>query len=527
MDPRDIERMYRNRASLPPAQRAEVERQHQEMVDRSNEGFRNGGRPQPRRQQAPTPPSADPVPTRGPAALGPVNAPYPPHRDIAMGGTLISPRDILPGMRVGDMDPARAARINGSRPAPRKAAGPSGVPPLNSYDPRADAAELVRLYGPETAHAMITAHLHAKGMTENDASNYAGYDIRSAARASSPADLSDGLAGAPQTPIEDAPSSRYGNYDQQVADSERHYGEQGRIIRGGLHSQTPIGGANNLPESEESLAIREKQAADNEARLKAIGQKYGPAAEKKAREADAQGVTDFAATRTPANQKRVDDRKRNEWDARNDDAAARSRLRGQDARQSEANKKARAGIEAARVRSGAPSEAERWNNYRAQMMLAGSNPHRNMVNAWGMMNDPNVNKAQRNSLRYMLPGGQLAAGVDAHQLQAAAELAQHAVTGALAGTAQGPLAQAQADMAGAQAQAERDKLRREDEDILGEKYAPEGYFGYDEFTVEEQQQMYDDLISQGYRPAEAQRAVDRQAHNRRATNRHRWNDQGA
>jgi hypothetical protein len=69
-----------------------------------------------------------------------------------------------------------------------------------------------------------------------------------------------------------------------------------------------------------------------------------------------------------------------------------------------------------------PSEAERWNNYRAQMMLAGSNPRKNQVNAWSMMNDPNVSEEQRRSLQYMLPGGELAAGVDANSAKNAVRL---------------------------------------------------------------------------------------------------------
>jgi hypothetical protein len=167
--------------------------------------------------------------------------------------------------------------------------------------------------------------------------------------------------------------------------------------------------------------------------------------------------------------------------------------------------------------------------WKAQSMLAGGQPtggrggSKAITNALMMLPEE-----QRNaSLRYMLPGGQLAAGVDAQQLQAAAALAQRAVTGALAGTAQGPMAQAQAELAGIQAQAERDKLRAGDEDVLGEKYARGGMFGYDEFTVAEQQQMYDDLIAQGYKPGEAQRAVDRQANKRRASARQNWNTPGA
>jgi hypothetical protein len=82
-----------------------------------------------------------------------------------------------------------------------------------------------------------------------------------------------------------------------------------------------------------------------------------------------------------------------------------------------------------------------------------------------------------------------------------------------------PLTRAQAGAAQLELEQRRNSMRAGDEDVLGEKYAPSGYFGYDEFTVDEQQQMYDDLIAQGYRPAEAQMAVDRQAQKRRASER--------
>jgi hypothetical protein len=89
------------------------------------------------------------------------------------------------------------------------------------------------------------------------------------------------------------------------------------------------------------------------------------------------------------------------------------------------------------------------------------------------------------------------------------------------------LQQAQADAVRTKLDQDRRTMREPDEDVLGEKYAPGDSNvlpwwlggGYDEFTVEEQQQMYDDLISQGYSPAEAQRAVDRQATKRRASDR--------
>lgn len=80
------------------------------------------------------------------------------------------------------------------------------------------------------------------------------------------------------------------------------------------------------------------------------------------------------------------------------------------------------------------------------------------------------------------------------------------------------------------ARAEVDKRRREDrapnESNLADKYAPNQPWylggGYDEFTEDEQWNMYDDLVSQGYSDVEAQRAVDQQAANRRASARANW-----
>jgi hypothetical protein len=110
--------------------------------------------------------------------------------------------------------------------------------------------------------------------------------------------------------------------------------------------------------------------------------------------------------------------------------------------------------------------------WKAQSMLAGGQPTggrggtKAVTNAL-MMLPPD----QRNSsLRYMLPGGQLAAGVDAHQLEAAAQLAQRAVTGALAGTAQGPLANAQAQMAQQQADAAKPVQLRAQEHVAAGRF---------------------------------------------------------
>jgi hypothetical protein len=171
-------------------------------------------------------------------------------------------------------------------------------------------------------------------------------------------------------------------------------------------------------------AQREQWAEERNAN---IGAKYGPAARQIAEAGDAEGVTDYAATQTRAEKARNDERRRYEMDAREGNKAKRDQLVQQDARGADARREFRQ--RAATTASGnMPSEKQRWENYRAQMMLAGANPRKNMVNAWSMMNDPNVSEEQRRSLQYMLPGGQLAATVDANNAALAGRMAQSAMT---------------------------------------------------------------------------------------------------
>lgn len=130
------------------------------------------------------------------------------------------------------------------------------------------------------------------------------------------------------------------------------------------------------------------------------------------------------------------------------------------------------------VRSSKRSDAQdRMNAWKSQMMLAGRNPAKNMVNAFNAMGDSDLTDQQRSSLRYMLPGGQLAAAVDAKQLDEAAALAQRAVTGALAGGGHTSLAQAQME------QASRDRAVKRADELIA-RY-PRGYDGmYDAADVE-------------------------------------------
>lgn len=339
----------------------------------------------------------------------------------------------------------------------------------------------------------------------------------------------------------DAMSARQ---DQQLADYYRSTGmsqPSGLAANDGYRDWSGWQPGDPVPEAPRMgpTALESARADQTASRLDAIEAKYGPEARAIAERGDAEGVTDYDAVKTPREKQKNAYRREQEWAARmqgaEQDAAgnflspARADIRAQDERQATSNKAFRARVAAA-PRSQQDPRMQQWI---AQSMLAGGQPTggprgtKAVANAFLMMNDPSLSEEQQQSLRYMLPGGALAAQVDARQLDMAAGLARQAITGALAGTAQGPMAAAQAELAQLQAQAERDKLRGADEDVLGEKYAPTGWLGYDEFTIAEQQQMYDDLIAQGYKQAEAQRAVDRQARKRRATDKQRWSDAGA
>lgn len=120
---------------------------------------------------------------------------------------------------------------------------------------------------------------------------------------------------------------------------------------------------------------------------------------------------------------------------------------------------------------------ERW---KAQSMLAGSNPRRNMVNAWGMMDDPGVSEEQRRSLRYMLPGGQLAAMVDAQNMQNANEVIKRFMTSGAAAGMNNPIALQQME------QMNRDKaVARADQLIKKYPYASYWNGTYSESDVQE------------------------------------------
>lgn len=155
-------------------------------------------------------------------------------------------------------------------------------------------------------------------------------------------------------------------------------------------------------------------------------------------------------------------------------------------------------------------------------MLAGGaqnlNPvMRAQIGAINMANDPNTDPAVARSLRYTLPNGRLAAEVDARQADQVMKLLQGQNIGRMVGQGNA-LEDAQAEAQQIANNAQMLEQRSVLEAQLAEQYAPTGTFGYDEFTLDEQQAMYDELVSMHrYTDAQARATVSRIAQQRRAT----------
>jgi hypothetical protein len=141
-------------------------------------------------------------------------------------------------------------------------------------------------------------------------------------------------------------------------------------------------------------------------------------------------------------------------------------------------------VEARRANDARAREA-RW---RAQMMLAGRNPGKNMVNAFGMMGDPGLTEDQRSSLRYMMPGGERAAGVDAAHNQQLTNLGLRVAQGLATGQGMNNMPPAVADAAAAKARAAAraaDPAAAGREDIAGTNYSsPEAQAEFERLAEE-------------------------------------------
>jgi hypothetical protein len=312
---------------------------------------------------------------------------------------------------------------------------------MQGYDPKIDAAELVRRHGPEKAQQIIAEFMRDRGMSDRNSEIWSGLDVRTAQRGMEPADLSDGMAGAPQSTVG----------DDAGLDGQDGSGRDWGNWKPGMPLPAEGPDKSVLADNARRAREAERVAANSRERNEAIGQKYGPKAQEIAEAGDARGVTDYDATRKPINQQRLNDRREIEAAVDAGVGGAQSDLRELNQAGATKRKEFRDKL-AASSSSNFPSEKDRWANYRAQMMLAGANPRKNMANAWSMMNDPGVSDAQSRSLQYMLPGGQLAAQVDASGNAQAFALARQMALGAGFQDHSSPAAQAALTAKAAQAQ---------------------------------------------------------------------------
>jgi hypothetical protein len=268
-----------------------------------------------------------------------------------------------------------------------------------------------------------------RGMSDRNSEIWSGLDVRTAQRGMEPSDLSDGMAGAPQSTVGD--DAGLDGHDG----SGRDWGNWSPGMP--LPAEAPDKSV--LADNARRAREAERVAANSRERNEAIGQKYGPKAQEIAEAGDARGVTDYDATRTKAEQDRIDYRRQLEMDARHQgpspQGAARAKLIAQDRTEGQARKAFRDKLAATPDAQAAKADlARRQDAWRAQSMLAGGQPTggprgtKAAANAWTMMGDPGITDEQQSSLRYMLPGGQLAAGVDANNAQQAGRMAQSAMT---------------------------------------------------------------------------------------------------
>lgn len=153
-------------------------------------------------------------------------------------------------------------------------------------------------------------------------------------------------------------------------------------------------------------------------------------------------------------------------------------------------------------------------NWQATAMLAGGSHNLNSGNRWIAQSLVNMSDEDRaNAMKYMLPGGQMHAQVDAANAEAAASMAQRAMTAFLANNPGAtPLQQAALDQ---QKGKDRQDMLTWAESHISDNYAYDSgwmssAFGLDEFTPEEQAAAVNDILQRypGTTPEQARQIVD-------------------
>lgn len=467
MDPR-LEQRYRNRASLPPAERAAVEEAYAAALAEYEATYRTGSSPA---DLDPVESSATPI-TVEPTAGAPKKKPFDPAAVIASttAGQLYDRGQLVDSMRVDGMDRLTAARMRGADP---------DLSVDNDVDQNAVSIVAQRLISEGVAPASAISQAREYVLLEKQ-------NVRD-------------WMNTPRAPNDAARAAeaRQGRFAEDYGVATGAPSDSGLAGFDGVRDWSGWSPGSPLPPmiqdgsvlADNARRAREAERVANNSRERneAIGKKYGPDAQGIAEAGDARGVTDYDATRTKPEQFRVDYRKQLEWDARHQgpNSDARKELRDMDARGAAARKtfrdKLAATPEAQAAKADRASRAAAW---RAQSMLAGGQPTggprgtKAAANAWTMMGDQGLTDDQRSSLRYMLPGGQFAAGVDAQNMQNANDVIKRFMTSGAAAGMNNPLASAQME------QMNRDKAITR-ADALIAKY-PKGWDGmYSASDVEE------------------------------------------
>jgi len=378
-----------------------------------------------------------------------------------------------------------------------------------STDPAtlAKVRRVIEEHGTEGAHVILRDSLLRGGASRETAESVSARDIARAQQSpSSPADLSDGMAGAPQTPVGDDaglagpyPGAGRPGYDRTLTNAEVLASRSGQEAGPGYQRvpapRMPFGGPVpepgmiNDPEAIEDYTTREWDGNRNE---------YKPSPKDRAMAARGMvpvlnpdgsvgysvgyppgSITGENPNRFPGAAGRSGERQ-DLTDAGWKTETARSPLGMQTVyRPGDRQAKQIEGVDKRRLarRAGIPSaQAQGMNidqlrlaaqgaadddaiarraSWKAQAMLAGGQPtggrggSKAATNALMMLPEGERNQ----SLRYMLPGGQFAAAVDAQNMQNANDVIKRFMTSGAAAGMNNPLANAQAQMAQQQADA--------------------------------------------------------------------------
>lgn len=535
----ELERMYRNRASLKPAERRAVEAAYARALAQHERDYRSapGKQFRPRQPAADwTPPPEDPATPPPPrkkrdAARNRPATPSPESRvDGAPSGDMaVEPTakpKFVPRQPADDWTPPPESPSVGSSPTARALVA-QGVSPeraaalaseMDANTVRRQAAAADGTTPPSQDESDLSAH-------QRDAATETGA-YRAGRTAQQP-----GTAGWDAQARNMDRSAGMTEEDVQHSDRQRKYAANARRLQGQgqMNEQQPldIGTAEEqrqwddyVRSSPTRLAryapeeYAAQRAAEDERRYNRVAQRYGEGESQQQRDADARNVVRIP--QTPSQRKASEFRDNLETMAMNGDSQARELLAQQYERQRTSNKAFRATAKQAATTRQAEREADpRYRAWRMQMMLAGGRPtaaDKARINAIDTLPADQRTAA----LQYWSAGGRGATPLDVDQ--AGAMNAMRLLQGANLGSMQNPaMAAAMAAGAGVQAQAQQDAYRKPHEDNLAERYAPSGLFGYDEFTPDEQRLMYDDLVRQGYSSTDAERVVRRIAVERRAS----------